>query len=81
MTDYRSRYQPLHRTKARAGWWAEWGPFLLVAIVAACLLAALAYPVLTRPDALPTPTAPPAADHAAEKAPAAAVLQRAYGNS
>ena len=75
MTDYRSRYQPLRRAKAGAGWWAEWGLFLLVAIVAACLLLALAYPVLSNPDPLPT-LKPSHGPDASAKAPESAVLER-----
>ena len=70
-----SRYRPYTGGKRRRGWWAEWGPFLLVVALAACLLLALAYPVLTSPDALPAfkPSHPP---DPAQKAPESAVLDR-----
>jgi hypothetical protein len=70
-----SRYRPYTGGKGRGSWWAEWGLFLLVAALAACLLLALAYPVLTSPDALPAFKASHPPDPA-QKAPESAVLDR-----
>lgn len=75
MSDNRSRYRPYTGGKSRGGWWAEWGPFLLVAVVAACLLLALAYPVLPHSDALSGFTTSPPPDPG-RKAPESAVLNR-----
>lgn len=50
-------YRPYGGSRADRGWWAEWGLFCFVALVAAGLLLALAYPVLPHPDALSALTA------------------------
>lgn len=81
MTDCRSRYR-LHTLGNPRSGWAEWGPFLLAVVAGACLLFVLAVHsgAFSLPHTVPTSQAPPATAPV-EKAPATAVLERAYGKS